>query len=108
MDPKAREARFVEFLRSIPAEKTEALYLLGDIFDFWYEYKHLVPKGFARVFAALEDLTDAGVKVYFFQGNHDIWCYRYFEEIGIRKILKQPYVFEYGGFLLCQECFKSR
>ena len=101
MDPKAREARFVAFLRSIPVEKTEALYLLGDIFDFWYEYKHLVPKGFARVFAALQDLTDAGVKVFFFQGNHDIWAYRYFEEIGIRKILRQPYVFEYGGKRFC-------
>lgn len=101
LDPKAREGRFVAFLKSIPVEKTEALYLLGDIWDFWYEYKHLVPKGFARVLAALEDLTEAGVKVYFFQGNHDIWAYRYFEEIGIQKILKQPYVFEYGGKRFC-------
>ena len=64
--PAEREARFVEFLRGIPAEETETLYLLGDIWDFWYEYKDVVPKGYAQVFAALTDLIAAGVKVCFF------------------------------------------
>ncbi|MBP5332633.1 MAG: UDP-2,3-diacylglucosamine diphosphatase, partial [Bacteroidales bacterium] len=67
-DPARREARFVEFLKGIPAAETEALYLLGDIWDFWYEYKDVVPKGYVRVFSALLDLMDGGVKVYFFPG----------------------------------------
>ena len=99
-DPAGREARFVSFLRSIPAAETEALYLLGDIWDFWYEYRDVVPKGYVRVFGALTDLMDAGVKVFFFPGNHDIWAYGYFEELGM-KILEQPYVTEIGGKTFC-------
>ncbi|MBR5256004.1 MAG: UDP-2,3-diacylglucosamine diphosphatase [Bacteroidales bacterium] len=98
--PADREARFTAFLKDIPAGETEALYLLGDIWDFWYEYKDVVPKGYTRVFAALQDLMDAGVKVYFFPGNHDIWTYRYFEELGMVK-LTQPYVAEIGGKTFC-------
>lgn len=99
-DPVARERRFVDFLRSIPAQQTEALYMLGDIWDFWYEYKYVVPKGYVKVFAALIDLIESGVKVFFFKGNHDIWCYSYFESLGI-KILEQPYFVEYGGKTFC-------
>lgn len=99
-DPVDREARFVRFLKSIPADRTKTLYLLGDIWDFWYEYRDVVPKGYVRVFAALMDLMDAGVEVCFFQGNHDIWCFHYFEEMGIR-ILQQPYVVEIGGKVFC-------
>ena len=99
-DPARREARFVEFLRSIPAEETEALYLLGDIWDFWYEYKDVVPKGYVKVFAALMELMDAGVKVYFFPGNHDIWAYSYFRELGM-TVLEQPYVTTIGGKRFC-------
>ena len=99
-DPKDRERRFVEFLQSIPKENTRALYLLGDIWDFWYEYRDVVPKGYVRVFSAIMDLLDAGVEVYFFQGNHDIWCYSYFEELGM-KILQQPYVTKIDGKVFC-------
>lgn len=99
-DPKGREARFAAFLRSIPAEDTEALYLLGDIWDFWYEYRDVVPKGYIGVFAAITDLIKAGVKVWFFQGNHDIWSYHYFEELGMRP-LEQPYFVEIGGRSFC-------
>ena len=99
-DPADREARFVSFLRNIPAAETEALYLLGDIWDFWYEYKDVVPKGYVRVFGALTDLMDAGVKVYFFPGNHDVWTYSYFEELGMKR-LEQPYVTEIGGKTFC-------
>ena len=95
-----REARFVAFLKGIPANRTEALYLMGDIWDFWYEYRHVVPKGYVRVFAALTELMDEGVKVYFFQGNHDIWSYRYFEEMGMVR-LEQPAVVELGGKRFC-------
>ena len=99
-DPAAREARFVSFLKGIPAAETEALYLLGDIWDFWYEYRDVVPKGYTRVFAALQDLMDAGVKVFFFEGNHDIWTYRYFEELGMVKLV-QPHVARIGRRVFC-------
>ena len=59
-DPAAREARFVDFLRSLP-ENTESLYLLGDIWDFWYEYRDVVPKGYVRVLASIQDLIARGV-----------------------------------------------
>lgn len=93
---KDREERFVAFLRSIPKETTESLYMLGDIWDFWYEYHDVVPKGYVQVFSEILNLMEAGVKVYFFPGNHDIWCYRYFADMGI-KILRQPYVVEIEG-----------
>ena len=99
-DPEARERRFVRFLKEIPAQETEALYLLGDIWDFWYEYKDVVPKGSVRVLSALLDLMDAGVKVYFFPGNHDGWTFSYFEELGMVK-LNQPYAVEIGNKRFC-------
>lgn len=99
-DPAAREARFVDFLRSIPAAETESLYMLGDIWDFWYEYRDVVPKGYVRVFSALMELRDAGVRLYFFKGNHDVWAYSYFESLGI-KILAQPHVTAIGGRTFC-------
>ena len=98
-DPADREARFVDFLRGLP-EDTGALYLLGDIWDFWYEYRDVVPKGYVRVFAALQDLMDRGVKVYFFQGNHDVWTYSYFEELGMIR-MTQPAVVEIAGKKFC-------
>lgn len=98
-DPAGREARFVDFLRGLP-EDTGALYLLGDIWDFWYEYRDVVPKGYVRVFAALQDLMDRGVKVYFFQGNHDVWTYSYFEELGMIR-MTQPAVVEIAGKKFC-------
>jgi UDP-2,3-diacylglucosamine hydrolase len=100
-DPSEREARFVSFLRGIPRDTTLALYMLGDIWDFWYEYRDVVPKGSVRVFAALMDLMDAGVKVYFFPGNHDIWCYGYFESMGIKVVREQPQLVEIGGKVFC-------
>ena len=98
--PQDREARFVRFLRLVPADETRALYLLGDIWDFWYEYRDVVPKGYARVFSALMDLMDAGVEVYFFQGNHDVWTYSYFEELGMIR-LTQPALVHIGGRTFC-------
>ena len=98
-NPEEREGRFVNFLRSLPSG-TAALYLLGDIWDFWYEYRDVVPKGYVRVFGALADLMDRGVKVYFFQGNHDVWTYSYFEELGMIR-LEQPATVEIGGKRFC-------
>lgn len=98
-DPRGRERRFAEFLRSLP-EETGALYLLGDIWDFWYEYRDVVPKGYVRVFAAIQELMDRGVDVYFFQGNHDVWTYSYFEELGMKRLV-QPAVVEIAGKRFC-------
>lgn len=97
---KGREERFVSFLKSIPKENTDTLYLLGDIWDFWYEYKDVVPKGYVRVFAALVDLIDAGVHVKFIPGNHDIWCYSYFSELGM-EVVNQPLITEISGTKFC-------
>lgn len=98
-DPAGRERRFADFLDSLP-EETEALYMLGDIWDFWYEYRDVVPKGYLRVFSALQSLMDRGVKVYFFQGNHDVWTYSYFEELGMKRLV-QPAVIEISGKTFC-------
>ena len=98
-DPAAREERFVSFLKGLPQE-TAALYMLGDVWDFWYEYRDVVPKGYVRVFAALMELMDRGVEVYFFQGNHDIWTYSYFESLGMKKLV-QPCKVEIGGKTFC-------
>ncbi len=99
-NPVERENEFVRFLRAIPKEETAGVYLLGDIWDFWYEYHDVVPKGYVRVFSALMDLIGAGVEVYFIKGNHDAWCFRYFQEMGIH-VLEQPYLFEMGGKKFC-------
>ena len=99
-NPALRERRFVKFLRDIPAEETESLYLLGDIWDFWYEYRDVVPKGYVQVFAALTDLIAAGVKVYFFEGNHDMWSFGYFEQLGMVRCA-QPYPVTIGSRRFC-------
>ena len=98
-DPAGRERRFCRFLEGLP-EDTDALYLMGDIWDLWYEYRDVVPKGYVRVFAVLQALMDRGVKVFFFQGNHDVWTYSYFEELGMKRLV-QPYVAEIGGRRFC-------
>ena len=100
-DAAERERRFASFLQTLPAE-TEKLFLLGDIFDFWYEYKNVVPRGFTRTLGALAALVDRGVEVHFFNGNHDIWTYNYFEqEIGMIMERRQPAVFEISGKRFC-------
>lgn len=76
---RTQERRLVNFLDSIK-EKAEAVYLLGDMFDFWFEYKTVVPKGYTRFLGKLSELTDRGVEVHFFTGNHDIWCGDYLEK----------------------------
>lgn len=98
-DPADRERRFASFLDSIGSD-AKALYLLGDIWDFWYEYRDVVPKGYIKVLSALQRLVEDGVEVFFFQGNHDVWTYHYFEELGMRK-LTQPCRVEIGGKVFC-------
>ena len=82
----AREKRIVAWLDQIK-EEAHSIYLLGDIFDFWFEYKQAIPKGFIRLQGKLADLRDKGIPIYFFTGNHDMWMFDYFEkEIGIVDI----------------------
>lgn len=76
---RTQERRLVNFLDQIK-DKADAVYLLGDMFDFWFEYKTVVPKGFTRFLGKISELTDMGVEVHFFTGNHDIWCGDYLEK----------------------------
>ena len=75
-NPKESERRVVEFLDSIK-DTAERIYMLGDILDFWYEYKYVVPRGYVRFFGKLAELADAGIEIYWMLGNHDIWIFDY-------------------------------
>ena len=70
---RAVEKRFVAWLDAA-ARDAEAIFLVGDIFDFWFEYRRVVPKGFVRTLGKLAELTDRGIRVVFFTGNHDMWA----------------------------------
>ena len=74
-----REQKFVRWL-DIVKKDAEAIFLLGDLFDFWFEYKTVVPKGFVRVLGKLAEIKDSGIPIYFFVGNHDLWMNGYFEK----------------------------
>lgn len=76
---RTQERRLVRFLDSVKY-KAAAIYLLGDMFDFWNEYRYVVPKGYTRFLGKLSELTDMGVEVHFFTGNHDLWTYGYLEQ----------------------------
>lgn len=76
---RTHERRLVSFLDSIKNDAA-VIYMLGDMFDFWYEYKYVVPKGFTRFLGKVSELTDHGVEVHFFTGNHDQWCGDYLHE----------------------------
>ncbi|MBR6371488.1 MAG: UDP-2,3-diacylglucosamine diphosphatase [Bacteroidaceae bacterium] len=80
---RMQERRLVRFLDDIK-EKAQAVYMLGDMFDYWYEYKYVVPKGYTRFLGKISELTDLGVEVHYFIGNHDIWMFGYLErECGV-------------------------
>lgn len=82
-DSRERELRLCRFLESIRHDAS-AIYLLGDIFDFWFEYHNVIPKGFTRFLGKLSELTDAGIAVHFFTGNHDMWAFEYLhDECGV-------------------------
>ncbi len=83
-DHRAHEARVVEFLDSIKDDAAE-LYLLGDIIDYWFEYRHVVPRGYVRFFGKLAELADSGVKITWVVGNHDVWLRDYLSsEVGLK------------------------
>jgi len=91
---RAREAVLIEWIKRVESDVSD-LFLLGDVFDFWFEYKKVVPKGFVRILGALAELADRGVRLHIFVGNHDLWMKDYFvEELGAR-IYYEPTEFEF-------------
>lgn len=94
--PQEKERAVVEWLERV-APTARAIFLVGDVFDFWYEYKRVVPQGFTRLLGKLSELTDRGVEIHFFVGNHDMWQRDYLErECGV-KVHFEREVFELYG-----------
>ena len=80
---KERELAFVSWLNEIKHDASH-LFLMGDIFDFWFEYKTVVPRGFTRTLGKIAEISDSGVEVHFFTGNHDVWVFDYLpQELGM-------------------------
>ncbi len=97
-DSLIREKLFISWLDKIKTD-AQVIFLLGDLFDFWFEYYKSVPKGFTRVLGKLSELSDSGIKIYFFVGNHDYWTRDYFQkEIGM-EVLKKPTEFKINNKL---------
>lgn len=93
---KLREKKFISWLDEVKKD-AQAIFLLGDLFDFWFEYKTVVPKGFVRVLGKIAELRDSGIPIYFFVGNHDLWMVDYFEkELGI-PVYHHPKEYEFEG-----------
>ena len=81
---RARERLFVRWLDEVVAPDADALFLLGDVFEFWFEYRHVVPRGFVRLLGKLAELRDGGLEIHYFTGNHDLWMRDYLpRELGI-------------------------
>ena len=91
-----REKRIVQFLDAIKND-AQQIFIVGDMFDFWFEYKLVVPRGYTRLLGKLAELTDFGIKIHFFAGNHDMWMRDYFQnELNI-PVYYQPTSFEFNG-----------
>ena len=104
VDGKNRERAFVTWMRDAArgegfaqGKAATELHLVGDVFDFWFEYRHAVPKGGARLMGAIAELTDEGLEVHFHAGNHDMWTFGYLEdELGV-AVHREPIVRSYDG-----------
>ncbi len=98
---RVREKKIVAFLDEIKNDARE-IFIVGDLFDFWYEYKNVVPKGYVRILGKLAELTDAGIPIHFFVGNHDMWMKDYFQnELNIPVYFDpKEFVFENKKFLV--------
>ena len=94
-----REKKFVQWLDEVKHDAA-AIFLLGDLFDFWFEYKTVVPKGFVRVLGKLAEIKDSGIPIYFFVGNHDLWMNDYFEKELQIPVYHQTQVFKLNEKLL--------
>ena len=89
-----REKRIVRFLDSIK-ENAGEIFIVGDMFDFWFEYSTVVPKGYSRIFGKLAELTDSGIRIHFFVGNHDMWMRDYFQKEFNIPVYFEPKTFEF-------------
>lgn len=93
---REREDLIVRWLEQIREEAAE-IYLLGDVFDFWFEYVAVIPKGFIRLQGKLAELSDSGIKITLFKGNHDMWMFDYFvQELGV-QIISDELILERNG-----------
>ena len=92
----AREKRLVSFLDTI-SHDAHQIFIVGDLFDFWFEYKHVVPKGYVRILGKIASLTDAGIPVFFFTGNHDMWMSGYFEKELNVPVYHEPKIFSFNS-----------
>jgi len=121
---RVREKKFVAWLDSIRPTAAE-IYLMGDLFDFWFEYKTAIPKGYSRVFGKLAELTDSGIPIHLFKGNHDMWAFDYLtKELNImlyrkpefRTILGKTFYLAHGdglgpgdhGYKLIKKIFANK
>lgn len=121
---RERELAFVDWLNEIKKDATH-LFLMGDIFDFWFEYKTVVPRGFTRTLGKIAELSDAGIEVHYFTGNHDVWVFDYLpNELGLilhraefrTELNGKKFFLAHGdgldlsdkGYLLLKKIFTSR
>jgi len=91
-----RERKIVQFLDEIKDQAAE-IFFVGDMFDFWYEYRTVVPKGFVRLLGKIGELSDAGIPMHFFVGNHDMWMKNYFQQEFNMPVYYAPVEFERNG-----------
>jgi UDP-2,3-diacylglucosamine hydrolase len=91
-----REKQIISFLDQVKQE-AHTIFIVGDMFDFWYEYKKVVPKGFVRILGKIAELTDAGIAMHFFVGNHDMWMKNYFQKELNVPVYFNPREFEFNN-----------
>jgi UDP-2,3-diacylglucosamine hydrolase len=92
---RRREDLLVRWLDEVKQDAAE-IYLMGDLFDFWFEYKTTIPKGYARLFGKLAEITDSGIPIHLFRGNHDMWAFNYLaEELNI-ILHREPEIKKFG------------
>lgn len=95
-DSLKREKKVIKWLNSIK-DQAKTIFLVGDVWDFWFEYKTAVPKGSVRLLGKLAELTDSGIEIHFFTGNHDMWTFGYLEKELNIKVHRNPVEFEFYG-----------
>lgn len=91
-----REKKVVQFLDDIKQDAAE-IFIVGDLFDFWYEYRNVVPKGYVRILGKMAELTDSGIPIHFFVGNHDMWMKDYFQKELNTAVYFEPVEFCFSG-----------
>jgi len=93
---RQREKKIIAFLDSIKNDAAQ-IFIVGDMFDFWFEYRTVVPKGFVRILGKLAELSDQGIQLHFFVGNHDMWIRDYFQKELSMLVYFEPALFEFNG-----------